>query len=343
MAVESDRIDGDGILDALAGGVVALNAAGKITAFNRTAEATFGVEAHRFTGTDAAALTPLIPEFTELLYTFLANGAVSLRAEVQGIHRRDGSRTLELRFAPLADTDGTGVVILILDRTAQRSLEHAHEMQLARTRAIEDSFGRYLAPHVVASLIRDPTSVRLGGVRQRATMLFADVRGFTALANARSPEEVVALLNVYFESAVGAIFAGDGLLDKFYGDGLMAVFGLPVARDDDQRRAIAAAFALQGVVADIQPQLESPLEISIGLATGDVFAGHIGSPRRMDYTVIGDAVNLARGLQLAAPPGAIYCDVATYEAAGLAGAATRIATKLKGRDELVTAYALRLV
>ena len=329
------------ILDGLAGGVVAMDQEGRIVAFNTAAEQTFGVEAHRFIGAEANVLTPLIPEFTELLYTFLSNGAVQLRAEVQGIHRQAGSQMLELRFSSLRLFEGTGIVVLILDRTSQGALEHAHEAQLTRSRAIEESFTRYLAPHVVTSLIRDPSSIGLGGVRQHATMLFADVRGFTTLANTLQPEELVTILNTYFEGAVKAIFANDGLLDKFYGDGLMAVFGLPRDREEDAAHAIAAAFALQRVVTELEPELGFPLEISIGLATGDVFAGHIGSSRRMDYTVIGEAVNLARSLQNAAPRGAIYCDVETFTAAHFVGNPQRISTKVKGRDELIPAYALK--
>jgi adenylate cyclase len=137
------------------------------------------------------------------------------------------------------------------------------------------------------------------------------------------------------------VFEHEGLLDKFYGDGLMAVFGPPLVRPDDAARAVAAAIDLHEVVAELGPRLEYPLQISVGLSTGDVVAGHFGSSRRMDYTVIGDAVNLANGLQAAAPPGAIYCDEATIAAAGtISRPLHRLSVRVKGRDELVTAYAI---
>jgi len=181
----------------------------------------------------------------------------------------------------------------------------------------------------------------LGGERRRATMLFADVRGFTALAATLSPERVVEILNGYFEEAVRIIFQFDGLLDKFYGDGLMAVFGPPRVRGDDAQRAVAAAIRLHEVVRELGPRIAYPLEISVGLATGDVVAGHFGSAQRMDYTVIGDAVNLANGLQSAAPPGCIYCDEETFRSAGpISRQVHKLSARVKGRTELVTAHAI---
>jgi len=141
---------------------------------------------------------------------------------------------------------------------------------------------------------------------------------------------------------VGVVFAYDGLLDKFYGDGVMAVFGPPRVRPDDAARAVEAAIKLHERVAQLAPKLDYPLEISVGLATGDVVAGHFGSAQRMDYTVIGDAVNLASGLQNAAPPGAIYCDEETFAAAGgqISHPMQKIAARIKGRGELVTVHAI---
>jgi nitrogen fixation/metabolism regulation signal transduction histidine kinase len=127
------------ILNGLAGGVIALDGGGRISTLNLAAEEMFGVEAYRFIGSEATSLTTLMPDFPELLYTFLSNGAVQLRAEVQGIHRHNGSRTLELRFSSLQLAEGIGAVVLILDRTTQFALEQAHETQLARTRKFEES------------------------------------------------------------------------------------------------------------------------------------------------------------------------------------------------------------
>jgi adenylate cyclase len=329
------------ILEAIANGVITLSPQREITTFNRAAETTFGIASEMMNGKAAFALAAVIPEFPELLETFFESGAVALRAEVDAT-RHDGTPlVLEMRLSPLESPEGKGVAMIVTDVTKQRGLEIAHEVQVEKATLVEASFSRYLAPHVVKSLMNDPTSIKLGGERSRATMFFADIRGFTSLAARLPAERVVEILNTYFDEAVKIVFAHDGMLDKFYGDGLMAVFGPPRVRGDDASRAVAAAIALHDVVTRLRVRLDYALAISIGLATGDVVAGHFGSAQRMDYTVIGDAVNLASGLQSAAPAGTIYCDDATFAAAGvITRPSHRLAARVKGREDLVTTYAI---
>lgn len=329
------------ILEAIANGVITLSPARVITTFNRAAETTFGVRSEAMNGAPATALAALIPEFPELLETFFYSGGVHLRAEIEATRTDGAALTLEMRLSPLDNPDGKGVAIVVTDVTKQRKLEVAHEAQVEKATRVEASFSRYLAPHIVKSLMNDPGSIRLGGERKRATMFFADIRGFTSLAARLPAERVVEILNTYFDDAVKIVFEHDGMLDKFYGDGLMAVFGTPRMREDDAGRAVAAAIRLHEVVGRLGPRLNYPLKISVGLATGDVVAGHFGSAQRMDYTVIGDAVNLANGLQSAAPAGAIYCDEATIAAAGIVSLPMqRLAARIKGREDLVTAYGI---
>jgi PAS domain S-box-containing protein len=329
------------ILEAIASGVITLSPQREITTFNRAAEATFDMPSERMVGKPSGAIASLIPEFPDLLDMFFQSGAVQLRAEVEA-YRTDGTLlTLEMRLAPLESLDGLGVAMVVTDVTKQRFLEEAVEADKVKAGRIRETFSRYLAPHVVKTLMDDPSSIHLGGERKRATMFFADVRGFTSLAAQMPADRVVEILNSYFEEAVRVVFEYDGLLDKFYGDGLMAVFGPPLVRHDDAARAVQAAIRLHETVAKLGPRLDYPLQISVGLATGDVVAGHFGSTKRMDYTVIGDAVNLANGLQSAAPPGAIYCDEETIASAGhVARPLHRLAARIKGRNELVTAYAI---
>jgi adenylate cyclase len=330
------------VLASITNGVITVDAAGTITTFNAAAGETFGVAPTAMTGRPVAALEALVPRISALIGQAELFGK---SVEVDAVHPTRGDLTLQIRIAPfdLGDRNGgakQSVAIAITDLTERRALETLHRTDVEQRRAIGDAFSRYLAPHVVESLMKAPAAVGLGGERQTATILFADIRDFTKMAARMEAERVVEILNAYFEAAVAVLFENDGLLDKFYGDGLMAVFGPPRVRSDDAARALRSAARLHEVVRDLEPIIREPLRISVGLATGEVVAGHIGSTRRLDYTVIGDAVNLASRLQSAAPPSATYCDETTYLRSGLALRGERLQAKIKGRDDLVTVYRL---
>jgi adenylate cyclase len=156
------------------------------------------------------------------------------------------------------------------------------------------------------------------------------------------PEEVVELLNRYLAPVVNVIFSNNGLLDKFYGDGIMAVFGAPIPAEDDARRAVTAARQIleQVHLLNAQPGVTWPLSVSIGLATGDVVAGHIGSERRLEYTVIGDAVNLASRLQAIAEPNQILADEETFKKIKGLLTTTRRMARIKGKAKPIPVYEL---
>jgi class 3 adenylate cyclase len=150
----------------------------------------------------------------------------------------------------------------------------------------------------VARAVMTAPAPALGGEMRDVTILFADIRGFTSLATALGAHAVVDLLNEYFSYMTDVIAAEGGIVDKFIGDGLMALFGLPTAHGDDADRAVAAARNMQRALALLSERPESPpLRVGIGVCTGPVVAGQIGSPDRMNYTVIGEAVNLAARLE----------------------------------------------
>lgn len=193
----------------------------------------------------------------------------------------------------------------------------AHE-RLLHEEAARTAYRRFLPPHVVDQIVRDPDSLQLGGTNQVVTMLFADIRGFTTLAERKPPQEIVAVLNNYFERAATAIFRHGGSLDKFIGDGIMALFGAPQPSARDPINAIQAAIALQEAIEQVNADLAAQgsdlrLSIGVGINTGEVTAGYIGSRQRTDYTVIGDAVNLAARLESNARPGQILVGEATVQ------------------------------
>jgi adenylate cyclase len=194
----------------------------------------------------------------------------------------------------------------------------AHE-RLAREEVARANYSRFLPEYVVKQMLENPDSFKLGGVNQTITILFADIRGFTRISEHAPPEKIVSLLNRYFSAMTDIIFAHGGTLDKYLGDGLMALFGAPTATPEDASNALNAAVAMQRRVLSINQELRdeglSEIGVGMGLHTGEVTVGYIGSERRSEYTAIGDAVNTASRLESNAQGGQILISDATAKAA----------------------------
>jgi adenylate cyclase len=162
-------------------------------------------------------------------------------------------------------------------------------------------FGRYVSRQIADAILAHPERDFWQGERRKATILFSDIRGFTAMSEKLAPEEVVQRLNEYLTVMVDIVFAYDGTLDKFIGDAIMAVFGAPVNMGNDEERAVHAAIAMQEAVVRLEKQWSERgqvgFRIGIGINTGDVVVGNIGSDQRLEYAAIGDHVNLASRLE----------------------------------------------
>ncbi|MBE9210295.1 adenylate/guanylate cyclase domain-containing protein [Nostoc sp. LEGE 06077] len=159
------------------------------------------------------------------------------------------------------------------------------------------TFGRYLTDEVVSNLLENPAGLKIGGDRRKVTLLFSDLRGFSAMSEQLSPEEVVTILNFYLGTMTEVINQYKGTINEFMGDGIFVIFGAPINRPDDSERAIACAVAMQLAMQQVNEhnkKMNLPiLEMGIGINTGEVVAGNIGSQKRAQYTVIGSHVNLA--------------------------------------------------
>jgi adenylate cyclase len=181
--------------------------------------------------------------------------------------------------------------------------------QIRREALVRSNFERYFAPNIAAEIAQQDSAVPLGGERRPITILFSDIRGFTAMAESMGPDAIAQLLTEYFSEMVEIIFEHGGTLDKFVGDAIMALWGAPIAHTDDPDRALRAAVAMQRGVARLNQRWtragRPEIGVGIGINYGEVFAGNIGSHRRLEYTVIGDAVNVAHRLCSEAGPGEI--------------------------------------
>jgi adenylate cyclase len=216
---------------------------------------------------------------------------------------------------------------------------------LLRTRALQDRLTdllrRYVSDSIAAEVLRDPFAATLGGDRRHVSTLFADVRGYTALAAQHSPEQALDLLNRYLTVASDAVESHGGTVADLLGDGVFAFFGAPVLHSNDAERAVRAALELQNQVArlDIPSMPEVRLQTGIGITTGLVLAGNIGSERRMHYAVVGDPVNVASRLQSVAGPGQILVDKATHDAVKDQVVSQDLGTlRLAGKGDWVPAF-----
>lgn len=171
-------------------------------------------------------------------------------------------------------------------------LERVKREEVARV-----NFSRYLSPQIVEKIVQHDVEVNLGGDRKVVTVLFSDIRNFTTITESRPPDQLIAILNEYFTSMAETIFEQQGSLDKYIGDAIVAVFGSLVPVENPARNAVAAAVAMMRRLPELNRRWEArfgfSMNIGIGVNTGEVFLGNIGSPERMEFTVIGDAVNVA--------------------------------------------------
>jgi adenylate cyclase len=168
-------------------------------------------------------------------------------------------------------------------------------------RYLKTAFQHYVPPAVVDDIVADADKLRLGGEKRELTVLFCDIRGFTTISETLAPEELVNFLNIYFTEMTNQVFENKGSLDKYVGDAIMAVFGAPVAEAQHARLACRAALDMMESVAALRGKWRReklpPLDIGIGISTGPMIVGNMGSANRFNYTVVGDAVNLASRIE----------------------------------------------
>jgi len=325
----------ENILSSIASGVITTGADGRIVSFNDSAARILSMSAARVVGKPVAEL------FKSLSLKELAARLDQAHAEKKAYQEmniqatvKDGSRLIfNISATPLTgdgqSRTGGGQVI---------SVENISEGV-----RIKETLKRYVSGNVVDLILEQGLELVLGGNLCEVTVLFADIRGFTSMSEQHTPQEVVELLNTYFDLIIDVVFRYNGTVDKIVGDEIMVLFGAPFAFEDDTRRAVGCALEMLEVLSRFNRERQKrgvfPLEIGIGLNRGPVISGNIGSTKHMDYTVIGDAVNLASRLVGHAREGQILI---TASVAGNLGEDFRIREmeriRVKGKRDMVPIF-----
>lgn len=258
-----------------------------------------------------------------------------IRALTRGVARvADGDLSQTL---PVTSNDEVG----LLTRTFNGMLEGLRQRDFIR-----DTFGRYVSPEVVQTLIESPEALRLGGEKREVTVLMSDLRGYTHLAEKSDPAVVVQILNDYLGQMTDIIVEHGGTINDFMGDGIFAIFGAPMRYPDHAERAAACALAMQLAMTEVNQRniaRDLPqLEMGIGLNTGDVIVGNIGSEKRAKYSVVGNTVNLAARVEAATVGGQILLSPFIYEhLRDLAEVKAPVSFEVKGISEPLLLYEIR--
>lgn len=235
------------------------------------------------------------------------------------------------------------IVLLTRVRSLLR-IKKLHDDLETRNRVLRQVLDRYVAEDVADIILTDPERyLKLGGEARPVTVLFADIRGFTRFTEQHTAPQVVETLNRIFPALSQVVFNYRGTFDKYIGDGLMAFYGAPVAAADDAQRAVETSREMMRVFRSLGEQggLDlRGLSLSVGLHSGEAIVGNIGSERVMDYTVVGDTVNVAKRLQELADGSQILLSEATYRLVKGVRAKRQPPLQLMGRQEPITAYAI---
>ncbi len=227
---------------------------------------------------------------------------------------------------------------------AANAIEHSRLVAKNQKEILaREQLSRLLPTEIVDQVMEGKVDIQRGGDLRDATVLFADIRGFTQLAERTPPQEIVRMLNEYFEVMVEVIFKAGGTLDKFIGDAIMAVWGAPIAIEDHCGRAVQAALEMQAACESLNRERArqgfEPIHIGVGVNTGELVAGYMGSSRAMDYTVIGDAVNVGSRLCSNAARGEVLVSRSVVERVGGRFRCEALPpTQLKGKSELMSIY-----
>ncbi|MEY4581407.1 MAG: hypothetical protein RL701_6110 [Pseudomonadota bacterium] len=255
-----------------------------------------------------------------------------------------GVLVLDSQVAANAFTEKDLQLTQVLANQAAVAIQNSlYARKIEKEALTRERFQRLLSPAIAELVVSGEVAVEKGGQARDATVFFSDIRGFTAMSETRSAQQIVDMLNEYFEQMVEIIFKHEGTLDKFVGDEIMALFGAPVAHPDDAYRAVKVAVEQIAALEEWNRvrvvEGEPEIHIGIGINTGNVVAGYLGSSKALEYTVIGDVVNTASRLCSIAGPGEIVISRSTYDVVKDHFEAHELsATHVRGRVQAMQMY-----
>lgn len=311
--------------------VVLMDSEGRVRSLNKNAERLLST-----TNADAAGKV-----YTKVFGQSLSSRVFALmlkgtKGEIRTVEATlpDGRRArLRATAGPYTDPRGTviGIVFVADEDTSSPKLEELAGQQ----ERLRDALHRYLGDNVAEMVDARPSFVDVGGHTQMVSVLHADVRGYTTMAEEMPPDKVVSLLLRYHGAAANAIRGAGGTIDRFAGDAILALWNAPAEQGDHVRLALTGALAMRDAAA----QAGTDLGYGVGVHTGEAMVGNLGSDRYQNFTAIGDTVNVAARLQAQAKAGEVICSAAVLSAAGDGVRATALgALELKGRKTPVDAY-----
>ena len=286
----------ESILGSIATGVITINVLGEVDSVNKAGENILKMDKDSIINNHYMFLFEKDPDVIEIITKTELSKKITTEINIPFLTASQET-IVNVSAAPRIDINGNaeGLVIAIED--------------ISDVSKVKNTFKRYVSKQVVDNLLEDETKLNLGGEEREVTILFTDIRGFTSMSENMEPEQVVMTLNEYFSEMIDIVFKHNGTLDKIIGDELMVVFGAPLAADDDTERALNTAVEMQNKIKELndirKKRGEDPVLVGAGINKGFVVSGNIGSRDMMDYTVIGDTVNLGSRLCSAAGPGEI--------------------------------------
>ena len=295
----------DDVFASIVSGVITADVQDQITLCNRAAATILGRASAEIVG---SPIGDIIPTFAKAILPQLASVRKSdqpvVGLELTEMRPERGYVDWRFNLSPLKDAGQKtqGVAIVLDDMTEQKKLEAQRSL-----------LRRMVSPAVLDQI--DPNSLQIGGKKVFITILFADIRGFTAYSELHSPEELVAVLNRYLAAAADAVLANEGTVDKFLGDAVMAWYNAPVPQSDHTMRAVKSAIAIREAVAALHQELpkEAHLDFGVGIHYGEAVLGWIGTEKRLEYTAISDSVNTTKRIQENCSRNQILISAEAYE------------------------------